>query len=117
MTGVQTCALPIYLTQLEVYKTASFSFSLSFASLTNPFNLPNGFSFPIIEVYIADPEQQGSTTLLLGSDMTLPKGASWKYAFKLSGDHVQVFEATSQGIEDIKGIEGISRTIYYPAHA
>lgn len=88
-------------TQLELYKSDTVSFSLIFASLNNPFNLPNGFSFPIIEVYIDNPELQGSNILLPGSEMNLPQGASWEYAFKLSGDHLQIFEATSSKITDI----------------
>jgi C-terminal binding-module, SLH-like, of glucodextranase len=89
------------LTQLEVYKNDTLDLGLTFASLTNPFKLPNGFSFPIIEVYLSDAEVPGSTELLPGSAMTLPRGTTWRYAFKLSGDHVQIYEATATGITDI----------------
>jgi C-terminal binding-module, SLH-like, of glucodextranase len=88
-------------TQLELYDTAAITFSLSFASLTNPFALSNGFSFPLAEIYIDDHTGTGSTTLLPGSEMRLPGGATWKYAFKLSGDAVQLFEASSNGWQDV----------------
>ena len=89
------------ITQLELYDTETLSFGLQFASLNNPFNYPKGFSFPIIEIYLDNPETQGSNTLLPGSEMTLPNGAFWDYAFKLTGDAIAVFEASPQGITDI----------------
>jgi hypothetical protein len=97
------------LTGFELYDTETLGVSLTFASLTNPFNFPMGFSFPIIEVYIDDPESGGSVTLLPGSDMRLSPGSSWDYAFKLSGDYVRVFEA-SNGIIEITDKSGVKLT-------
>jgi C-terminal binding-module, SLH-like, of glucodextranase len=88
-------------TQLELYDTAAITFSIGFASLTNPFALSKGFSFPLAEIYIDDHTGTGSATLLPGSEMRLPSGATWKYAFKLSGDAVQLFEASSNGWQDV----------------
>jgi hypothetical protein len=88
-------------TQLEFYETEATTFSLTFASLTNPFELRNGFTFPVIEVYLDDYANAGSTTLLPGSGMRLPGGASWKYAFKLTGDTLQLFEATTAGWQEV----------------
>lgn len=88
-------------TQLEFYDTEAVTFSLTFASLTNPFELSKGFTFPVIEVYVDDYSDSGSTTLLPGSGMRLPGGASWKYAFKLTGDTLQLFEATADGWQDV----------------
>jgi C-terminal binding-module, SLH-like, of glucodextranase len=88
-------------TQLEFYDTETVTFSLTFASLTNPFDLSNGFTFPVIEVYLDDYSDTGSTTLLPGSGMRLPGGASWKYAFKLTGDTLQTFEATAEGWQEV----------------
>jgi C-terminal binding-module, SLH-like, of glucodextranase len=88
-------------TQLEFYDTEAVTFSLTFASLTNPFELSNGFTFPVIEVYLDDYSNTGSTTLLPGSGMRLPGGVTWKYAFKLTGDTRQLFEATTNGWQDI----------------
>jgi C-terminal binding-module, SLH-like, of glucodextranase len=95
-------------TQLELYDTQVVTFSLTFTSLGNPFKLANSFTFPIIELYIDDQSGTGSTTLLPGSGMRLPKGATWKHAFKLTGDTLQVFEATANGWQDV--------TSKYPAN-
>jgi hypothetical protein len=88
-------------TQLEFYDTEAVTFSLTLASLTNPFDLQNGFTFPVIEVYLDDYSDTGSSTLLPGSGMRLPGGASWRYAFKLTGDTLQVFEATADGWQEV----------------
>jgi hypothetical protein len=88
-------------TQLELYDAPSVTFSLTFASLTNPFELRNGFTFPVIEIYLDDQLGTGSTTLLPGSGMRLPREATWKYAFKITGDSLQLFEATSNGWRDV----------------
>jgi hypothetical protein len=89
------------ITQFELYDTEAVTFSLSFTSLANPFKLSNGFTFPITEVYIDDQSGTGSATLLPGSGMRLPQGATWKYAFKLTGDTLQIFQATANGWQDV----------------
>ena len=90
-------------TQLEFYDTEAVTFSLTLASLTDPFDLRNGFTFPVIEVYLDDYSDTGSTSLIPGSGMRLPGGANWKYAFKLTGDTLQVFEATTDGWQEVLG--------------
>lgn len=98
-------------TQLEFYETEAVTFSLTFASLTNPFDLSNGFTFPVIEVYIDDYSDTGSTTLLPGSGMRLPGGVTWKYAFKLTGDTLQLFEATANGWQDVTSNYSITASV------
>ncbi|MGL4609566.1 MAG: glucodextranase DOMON-like domain-containing protein [Trueperaceae bacterium] len=88
-------------TQLEIYDAETLTFSLSFNSLSNPFKLRHGFTFPIIELYVDDRTGSGHTALLPGSGMRLPSGATWNYAFKLSGDALQIFEATPRGWQDV----------------
>ncbi len=88
-------------TQLELYDSEALTFSLTFTSLANPFNLTNGFTFPVIEVYIDDQSGTGNATLLPGSGMRLPQGATWNYAFKLTGDTLQVFQASANGWQDV----------------
>ncbi len=88
-------------TQLELYNSEALTFSLSFGSLANPFELKYGFTFPIIEIYIDDQSGTGNTTLLPGSGMRLPGGATWKYAFKLTGDSLQIFEASADGWQEV----------------
>jgi hypothetical protein len=105
-------------TQLELYDSETVGFSLTFTSLQNPFDLQNGFTFPVIEIYIDDQSNTGSTTLLPGSGMRLPRDATWKYAFKLTGDTLQVFEASANGWQDVSGrypttlsVEGTTITV------
>ena len=76
----------------EVLDTPELTLALTFAALPNPLDLPNGFSLPIIELYVGD-ETAGSPDLLPGSGMSLPGGSSWHYAFRLTGDRVQAFVA------------------------
>ncbi len=88
-------------TQFELYDSEAVTFSLTFTSLANPFNLPNGFTFPIIEVYLDDQLGTGSAMLLPGSGMRLPRGATWNYAFKLTGETLHVFQGTPNGWQDV----------------
>jgi hypothetical protein len=88
-------------TQFELYDTEAVTFSLTFTSLANPFKLRYGFSFPVIEIYIDDQSGAGSAVLLPGSGMRLPTGATWTYAFKLTGDTLQVFAANANGWQDV----------------
>jgi hypothetical protein len=81
---------------LEVPKGRTFGFDLTFAHLSNPWNLPNGFSLPLIEVYL-ETKEPGQRALLPGSGMHLPASAHWNYAFKLTGDSFQVFQANPAG--------------------
>lgn len=78
--------------KFEVLDTPDFGFSLTMGQLNNPWNLPNGFSLPVIEIYL-DTHEGGSATLLPGSGMMLPESSSWRYAFKLTGDNFQMLSA------------------------
>ena len=79
-------------TGLEVMDSDTLSLRISFAALSNPFELPNGFSLPIIELYIED-ETQGRSELPAGSGLALPAGSTWHYGFKLNGDETEAFVA------------------------
>lgn len=85
------------ITGLELLSDPTLSINMAFDSLANPLGLKNGFSFPIIELYISD-DTTGSSVLLPGSGMQLPKGASWHYALKLSGDKAQLFIAEGETV-------------------
>ena len=88
------------LTEVNLLEGDTLGFELSFSSLSNPLDLPNGFSLPIIEVYIAD-DAEGAVELLPGSGMQLPTGSSWHYAFRLSGDRAQVFAAQGDEVSEL----------------
>jgi len=85
------------ITGLELLSDPDLTVNMAFDSLTNPLGLENGFSFPIIELYISD-DTPGSSVLLPGSGMQLPEGTSWHYALKLSGDKAQLFIAEGETV-------------------
>lgn len=91
---------------VEVLDTPTLSFRFNFAALPNPLELPNGFSLPIIELYVGD-ETPGSVTLLPGSGMKLPGDASWHYAFRLTGDRAQAFIADDDTVSELSAAEGL----------
>ena len=93
------------ITEFELLESDTLGFALTFSSLGNPHDLPNGFSLPIIEIYIENADDTagpGVAELLPGSGMSLPDGESWHYAFQLTGDALRVFAADANGnVEDI----------------
>jgi hypothetical protein len=82
---------------LTVHDTEGFSFSLKMAQLTDPWDLPFGFSLPIIELYLDARFEGGSPELLPGSGMHLPEGVRWHYAFRLTGESLELFYADPGG--------------------
>lgn len=80
---------------LEVLDTPTFSLRLTMGRLNNPWDLPYGFSLPIIEFYL-DTGAEGERELLPGSGMSLPSGATWNYALRLTGESLAVL---APGIE------------------
>lgn len=102
---------------VEVLDTPFLSLAVTFESLPNPFGLPNGFSLPIVELYLydisprpedAEPLPAGAAELLPGSGMRLPEGARWHYAFRLSGDAAQLFESGDDGPQEVSGRYGVT---------
>ncbi len=79
--------------EITVLDADNFSFSITMGKLNNPWNLPNGFSLPLIEIYLAseDTDIPSQAELLPGSGMRLPNGVRWNYAFKLTGESFEVF--------------------------
>ena len=94
----------------------TLQFELTFAALPNPLELPNGFSLPIVELYVGD-ETVGSPELLPGSSMDLPGGATWHYALRLTGDRAQVFVADSDTVTELGMPEASSETTVAGASA
>jgi len=74
---------------LEVLEATNFSLRLTMGRLNNPWNLPHGFSLPIIEFYL-DTDAEGEHELLPGSGMSLPPGVTWNYALRLTGESFTV---------------------------
>lgn len=88
---------PFDLQEVTVLDSEKLELSLRLGSYANPLGLANGFSHPIIEIYIGG-GAVGAVELLPGSGMVLPDGESWTYAFQLTGDHVRGFRAEPAGV-------------------
>jgi len=58
--------------------------------------LPNGFSNPILEVYL-DTRPGGAQQLLPGSSMAMPPKHGWEIALRATGDEAYAVEARSSG--------------------
>ena len=82
---------------IEVYDRPEFSFGVIMEALANPWDLPLGFSLPIIEVYLDAGGEEGQEELLPGSGMRLPEGRSWDFAFRITGDAFHMFQANPGG--------------------
>lgn len=102
---------------VEVLDTPFLTLAVTLESLPNPFALPNGFSLPIVELYLydtsprpedAEPLPEGAAELLPGSGMRLPEGARWHYAFRISGDAVQLFESGDGGPQEVGARYGVA---------
>jgi hypothetical protein len=87
---------PYDIREFSVLAEESLGFAITMGSLSNPLELPYGFSFPIIEVYFGDGDS-GANALLPGSGMQLAEGESWRYAFRLTGDGVRLYTADLEG--------------------
>lgn len=65
-------------------------------------------SFPeaLLEFYLGDPDVPGTAALLPGSSLSLPTGASWRYAVRVVGDRVQLFSGESGAPVDLTEASG-----------
>jgi hypothetical protein len=71
---------------------------IEMGSLANPFELPLGFSLPVIELYI-EGREGGETELLNGAGMSLPNGRTWEVALRLTGESAAAHRAGASGVE------------------
>lgn len=69
---------------------------VTMGALSNPGGLRNGFSAPVIEVYI-DTGSGGASELLPGSGMTMPPKHGWNIALRVTGDEAYAVEAEPEG--------------------
>ena len=100
---------PFDVTSLEITDADELTFNITLGSLANPFDLPNGFSFPILELYLSN-ETEGSAELLPGSQMSLPEGTTWRYALRLTGDRVQAFVAEGGNVLEVTDRQPVTLT-------
>lgn len=69
---------------------------VAMGALTNPGGLPNGFSNPVIEVYL-DTGDGGARALLPGSGMGLAPKHGWNVALRVTGDEAYAVQAQPDG--------------------
>ncbi|UCH27526.1 MAG: hypothetical protein JSV66_07790 [Trueperaceae bacterium] len=84
------------LLEVSLLQDDTLGLSITMGSLANPLNLPNGFSIPIIEVYL-DTVEGGSEELLAGSGLKMPPGTGWEYALRLTGEGRHLFSSGLTG--------------------
>ena len=101
------------LLSVEVQDAPNLALDVTMASLDNPWRLPNGFSLPVIEIYLDTADDAGRTELLYGeqgSRMSLPAGVAWDYAFYVTGDAFRVFSGETGEPVDVTGEVGATIT-------
>ena len=92
---------PFDIREIAVLDEDTLELQLEMGAWSNPLALKNGFSHPIIEVYVGGGEY-GSTELLPGSGMILPDGESWTVALQLTGDHARGWFVDATGINEFE---------------
>lgn len=86
-------------------------------SLANPFDLPLGFSLPVIEIYLDSGAEGGESELLPGSGMNLPAENTWDLAVRLSGEQAEAYRWSETGLESVTptvSVEGNELTVRTP---
>ncbi|HEX7004687.1 MAG TPA: glucodextranase DOMON-like domain-containing protein [Trueperaceae bacterium] len=85
---------PFDLRQVTVTDDPQLTLRIEMGSLSDPFELPMGFSLPVIEVYVSG-EEGGRNELLSGSGMRLPQGQGWEVAVRLTGAQATAYRTSS----------------------
>ena len=91
---------------LTVFDTSTLTFSISLEHVTR-------FPGAVLELYLGEsaPSETFATELLRGSALRLPSGASWRYAFRIIGDEVEVFNGQNGDATDITRASGAQLSI------
>jgi hypothetical protein len=91
---------PFDLHRVTVRDDEQLTLVIEMGSLANPFELPLGFSLPVIEIYL-DAGSGGQTELLAGSGMRLPSGHAWDLAVRLTGEEALAYQAGESGVDSV----------------
>lgn len=94
---------PFDIQEVAILDEETLELRLSMGSWSNPLGLENGFSHPIIEIYVGGGES-GSAELLPGSGMVLPDGETWTVALQLTGDRARGWHASSSGVDEFEPV-------------
>jgi len=60
-------------------------FNITFGNLTNVYDGPNGFSQPIIDIYIHEGNEAGCTNALPGVNAKIAQGSAWQWVIQAAG--------------------------------
>ena len=85
---------PFDLRSVTVTDDPQLTLRIEMGSLSDPFELPLGFSLPVIEAYVSSGEG-GRNELLPGSGMRLPNGQGWEFAIRLTGEQATAYRVGS----------------------
>ena len=69
-------------------------------------SLSRGFPEALLEFYLQDPDVSGTAALLEGSSLALPTSASWRYAVRIVGERVEMYEGRSGRPVDVTEASG-----------
>lgn len=81
---------------VRLLERPNLTLEIAMGALDNPAGLVNGFSHPIIEVYL-DSAEGGENELLPGSGMRLADGFGWETALRLTGDTTELHHLSAAG--------------------
>lgn len=84
------------LQSVTVTDDANLTVDVTLGSVSNPGNLPNGFSNPVVEVYL-DTAPGGAHALLPGSGLSMPAKRGWNVALRVTGDLVYAVTPQPEG--------------------
>ena len=88
------------LLEVQLPDTTMLSLAIELGALPNPAGLSNGFSNPIVDVYV-DTGEGGATDLLPGPQMRMPPDRGWEFAVRITGDGATAYRADDgQGSAD-----------------
>jgi hypothetical protein len=95
-TGVYAGSANFDLHSVDLLEGPSLVLEIVLGALDNPGDLANGFSHPVIEVYL-DSREGGERELLAGSGMRLPADRGWETALRITGDLAELHHISEDG--------------------
>ncbi len=79
-------------------------FNITFGNLSNVFSGPNGFSQPIIDIYVHEPGVAGTTAGLPGVQVNLSSDSAWAWAIQAAGWASNSYVESSTGVSYSSGV-------------
>ena len=95
-SGIYAGTASFDLQDVSLLDTPNLTLAITLGALDNPAGLANGFSHPIIEIYL-DSAPGGEIDLLPGSAMMVPDAHRWDTAVRVTGDSAEVHHLSADG--------------------